>query len=70
MITSKQICSKYLFFLLYCTLHWKSNSFSSDDMNIKYPCVFYLSDIKLTAGFFTSTIIEFYIIAFMKLRKF
>lgn len=70
MITSKQTCSKYLFFLSYCTLRWKSNSFSSDDMNIKYPRVFYFSDIKLTAGFFTSTMLEFYIMAFMKLRKF
>lgn len=42
MITSKQICSKYLFFLLNCTLHWKSNSFSSDDMNVKYTCGLFL----------------------------
>ena len=55
MITSKQICSKYLFFLLHCTLHWKSNSFSSDDMNIKYACVFYFSGTPLTAFFFLFT---------------
>lgn len=57
-ITSKQICSKYLFFLLHFTLHWKSSSFSSDDMNIKYACVVYFSDIPLTAGFFTCTVLD------------
>lgn len=46
MITYKQIRSKYLFFLLHCTLHWKSNSFSSDGINIKYAYVFYFSDIN------------------------
>lgn len=70
MITSKQICSKYLFFLLHCTLHCKSNSFSSDDINIKYAWVFYFSDIPLTARFFTCTMLEFYIMALVKLRKF
>lgn len=75
MITSKQMHSKYLFFLLGCTLHWKSKSFSSN-VNVMFymfiwMCVLFLRHtINCDFFFFICTMLEFYITAIMKLRKF